>query len=259
MSEVVAALGFEEQIVAVDVSSVHPPSLTELPQVGYHRALSAEGIIAVNPTAIFGSETDGPPAAVASLDGLEIPYLRVPEVATVEDAFTRIRTLATALERQEAGEALIADIQTKLDAVAATVPDEASRPKVIVIYARGHGTLLATGTASAGDTMITLAGGRNAIAGYEGFRPLTPEALVAAQPDVIVVPERGLESLGGTEGLLALPGMAETPAGQASAFVVMDDARVLSFGPRLGEAVEALAAGLQAAPRGAGLQAVPRQ
>lgn len=246
VSETVAALGFGDQIVATDVSSVYPESLTELPQVGYHRMFSAEGVIATNPTHVFGSELDGPESSVNTLDGLEAPYLRVPEVKTVEDAYARTRTLAEALDVAERGEELVATIQAKLDEVAASLPPVEERPKVLLVYARGHGTVLATGTNSAGDTIINLAGGVNAVTGYEGFRPLTPESLVAAQPDVIVVPARGLESLGGEEGVLSLPGMAQTPAGQNRAFITMDDALLLSFGPRLGEAVETLAGQLSA-------------
>lgn len=241
VTETVVALGRGDDIVAVDVSSVYPPEMTELPQVGYHRMLSAEGVIGLEPTHILGTVDDGPAPAVASLQALGVPYLQVAEVATVEDAHARTRAVAAALGREEEGEALITEVQAKIDAVGATLPPEGERPSIVGIYARGHGVLLASGTNSAMDTLITLSGGRNAVTGYEGFRPLTPEALVAAQPDAILIPARGLESLGGEEGVLRVTGMAETPAGQNRAFIVMDDSLLLAFGPRLGEAVEAVA------------------
>lgn len=242
VTETVVALGRGADIVAVDVSSVYPPEMSELPQVGYHRMLSAEGVIGLEPTQILGTVNDGPPPAVASLQGLGVPYLQTDDVATVEDAHARTRAVAAALGVPDEGEAIVAEVQAKIDAVAATLPPADQRPSIVGIYARGHGTLLASGTESALDTLIALAGGTNAVTGYEGFRPLTPEALVAAQPDAILIPARGLDSLGGEEGVLQIPGVAQTPAGQNRAFIVMDDALLLSFGPRLGEAVEAVAA-----------------
>jgi iron complex transport system substrate-binding protein len=97
--------------------------------------------------------------------------------------------------------------------------------------------------------MIALGGGVNAVAGYEGYKPLTPEALAAANADVILMTTRGLESLGGKPGLLAQPGVALTPAGKAGNIVALDDELLLGFGPRLGQGVLALAVALHTEAR----------
>ena len=96
--------------------------------------------------------------------------------------------------------------------------------------------------------MIRLAGGTNAASGFDGYKPLTAEAAVAAAPQVILVTTSGLESVGGTDGLLDLPGLALTPAGKARRVVAMDDLYLLGFGPRVADAVAALAVKLRDQP-----------
>lgn len=105
-----------------------------------------------------------------------------------------------------------------------------------------------SGTGTSADAIIALAGGKNAVQGYESYKPLTAEGAVEAAPDVILVTTRGLASSGGVEGLLKQPGLELTPAGQAGRVVAMDDLYLLGFGPRLGEAVRDLCGQLHPAP-----------
>ena len=116
-----------------------------------------------------------------------------------------------------------------------------AQPKVLFLYARGQGALQVSGRGTAAEAMVTLAGGVSAVTGYEGYTPLTPEAAIAAAPDVLLMPARGLDSVGGIDGLLKAPGVALTPAGQERRIVAMDDLYLLGFGPRLGQAVRDLA------------------
>jgi iron complex transport system substrate-binding protein len=111
---------------------------------------------------------------------------------------------------------------------------------VLFVYARGAGTLMVSGGGTSAAEMLRLAGATNAVQGFEGFRPLTAEAVVAARPDIVLLPSRGLASLGGVEAVLKLPGMALTPAGRARRVVALDDTLLLGFGPRLADAVEQL-------------------
>jgi iron complex transport system substrate-binding protein len=131
-------------------------------------------------------------------------------------------------------------VKGELARVTAAIPG-GRRPRVLFLYARGPRLLLVFGRESAGDEMLRLAGAENAVRGITGAKPLTPEAVVGAEPDVILVPARGLASIGGVDGVLALPGLAQTPAGRARRVVPIDDALILGFGPRLPEAVETLA------------------
>ena len=108
---------------------------------------------------------------------------------------------------------------------------------------------MVAGQDTAADTMIGLAGGINAVRGYSGYKSLTSEAAVAAAPDLILLMDSGLESIGGAQGLWQLPGLALTPAGQQGRVLSMDGLFLLGFGPRLGQAALALNEALYEVPR----------
>ncbi len=105
--------------------------------------------------------------------------------------------------------------------------------------------------------MIELAGGRNAFGQVEGYKPLAPEAAIAAAPDVILCTDQGLAAAGGVDGLLRAPGLAATPAGRARRVRSLEALLLLGFGPRLPQAVAQLAEALHggAAPPGRGSRA----
>ncbi|NDJ33535.1 MAG: ABC transporter substrate-binding protein [Chloroflexi bacterium] len=103
---------------------------------------------------------------------------------------------------------------------------------MMFIYARGAGAVSVAGTDTGAATMIEMAGGENAVTEFDGYQPITAEAVVAAAPDVILMMTRGLESLGGVEGLLEQPGIAATPAGENRRVVVVDDLYLLGFSTR---------------------------
>jgi iron complex transport system substrate-binding protein len=182
------------------------------------------------------------------LQAASVPILFVPATATVAGAQAKIRLIAQALGRTTQGELLVQRLSQEMDETTTLVSRQLSTPKVLFIYARGQGTMQVAGRDTAAAAMITLAGGINAIEAYEGYKPLTAEAVVAAAPDVIVLPARGLDSVGGVKGLLTVPGIALTPAGQQRRIVALDDLYLLGFGPRTGRAVRGLASFLHASP-----------
>ncbi|ARA93235.1 hypothetical protein AWN76_008730 [Rhodothermaceae bacterium RA] len=243
ITEIVYALGLGDRVVAADASSLYPPDVLEKPRLGYYRQASAEGILAQRPTLVVAPEGLGPPAVIEQLRAAVVPVLLLEEAHTVEAAVHRIRTLARALGRDATGEQIVARMEAEL--AAARPQQGAVPPRVLFIYARGAGLVNVAGRATAADAVIRLAGGENVVTAYEGYRPLTAEAAVAAAPEVIVVPQRGLESLGGVDGLLRQPGLALTPAGRQRRVVAVDDALLLSFGPRLGEGVLRLSRALR--------------
>lgn len=240
VTEIVYALGAGVQLVGVDTSSTYPESATRLPQVGYQRTLSAEGVLSLSPNLIVASAEAGPPAALSQLRASGATVLVVPSVYSIDGVRTKIRLIAQALGRDAQGERLLEALANDLAAALVVPRHEQGKPKVLFIYARGAGTLNVAGLDTSAAAMIDLAGGRNAVTGYAGYKPLTAEAVVAAAPDVILIPARGLESVGGVDGLLKLPGLALTPAGSARRVVAMDDLYLLGFGPRTGQAVREL-------------------
>jgi iron complex transport system substrate-binding protein len=241
VTEIVFALGLGPRVVAVDTSSVFPVDATALPQVGYQRTLAAEGVASQRPTLLLLTHEAGPPPAVEQLRGLGIPLHVIPADASVEGAKEKIRLVAAALGEKAKGEELTRTLTAELASAEALTKSAKSKPKVLFIYARGGGTLMVGGTGTPASVMIQLAAGENAVSAFDGFKPLTAEAVTTAAPDVILVPSRGLETLGGIDGLVAQPGIALTPAGKARRVVAMDDLLLLGFGPRLGSAVRALA------------------
>ena len=248
VTEIVFALGLGDQVVAVDISSTHPPEATTLPQVGYLRAISAEGVASMRPDLMIGTEDAGPPAALEQLRALKTPLILVPAEHSAEGARIKIREVAKALKRVQGGERLVAALDRDLAAARARLDTAKaashSPPRVLFVYARGQGALSVSGRETAADAMIALAGGVNAVTGYTGYKPLTPEALAAASPDVILLTTAGLQSLGGLQGLLAQPGVGLTPAARAQRIIALDDELLLGFGPRLGRGVLELARAL---------------
>lgn len=240
VTEIVYALGAGADVVGVDTSSTYPEAATHLPQVGYQRRLSAEGVLSLQPDVVLATSDAGPPVALEHLKAA-VEVVEIPAVYTVAGAEAKIRLIAQTLGREDQGEQLVDTLRRDLAAAEAAVRQTDSQPRVLFLYARGLGTLYVSGTGTAADAMIRLAGGVNPVTEYADFKPFTPEAVVAAAPDVLLMLARGLDSLGGVEGLLKLPGIALTKAARQRRIVAMDDLYLSSFGPRLGAAAKDLA------------------
>ncbi|MDQ3398679.1 MAG: hemin ABC transporter substrate-binding protein [Deinococcota bacterium] len=240
VTEIIFALGVEDRLVAVDTSSVYPPQgVNDLSKVGYLRQLAAEGVLSLYPSLIVTTPDAGPPEVLEQIGDAGVTIVVVPDEDSVEGAKAKIRGVAEIFGLAAQADDLIRQID--LDVAEARLylasRQVRSAPKVMFIYARGGGTLSVAGTATSADAMIRLAGGVNSVTGYEGYKPLTAEAAVAAAPEVLLLLSRGLESVGGIDGLWQLPGLALTPAGQNRRVVALDDLYLLGFGPRVGQAV----------------------
>ncbi len=242
VTETVFALGLGERVVGVDGSSVYPAAVEGLPRVGQHAAVAVDAVLALRPTAVIASDRIGPPEALAQLRAMGIPVEVVDSPESMDEVRAALRQVAARGGVPARGEALVA----RLDGALAGVRPAASRPKVAFLYARGAGTLLLAGADTGVAAVIGAAGGV-VPPGWSGFRPITAEAVVASDPDVWLVTTGGLASVGGVEGLLALPGVALTAGGRARRVVALDDGLLLTMGPRVGEAAAALAAALQGA------------
>ncbi len=240
VTEIVFALGAQGSLVAVDTSSVYPPeAVAALPKVGYVRQLSAEGVLALEPSLIIATPSAGPPEVLEQLKGAGVTIVVVPDEDSIEGAKAKITTIGEIFGLSERAADLnrqidldVLEARLYLDAVRAE-----AKPRVMFVYARGAGALSVSGTGTSAHAMIALAGGENAVSEYEGYRPLTAEAAVTAAPEVLLFLSRGLESVGGVNGLRELPGLALTPAYEAGRVVAFDDLYLLGFGPRVGQAV----------------------
>jgi len=244
VTEIVSKLGLGDRLVAVDSTSLHPPEMRALPQVGYMRALSAEGVAALHPDLVLLSDNAGPPAAIEQMRGLGIPLKLIPDRPTPDGVADKIRAVGAALGRQDEAETMARETTDRLAAVSRVVEKAAGRPRVLFLMGLGRGAPVAPGRNTAADAMIRLAGGINAIDGYDGYKPASGEAILNAAPEVLLLPTEAVDAAGGRDAVLALPQFAGTPAALSGRLVVMDTLYLLGFGPRLPDAVADLALAL---------------
>jgi iron complex transport system substrate-binding protein len=246
ITETIYALGAQASLVGVDTTSIYPTAARTLPSVGYARSLSAEGVLSLAPTLIVASDEAGPPAVLRQLESSKVPLHVLPAEDSVAGVVQRTRKLATLLGRDEAGAALVTqlqrDAQAAVDKIAAY---KSPPPRVLFLLSHSMSQLRVAGQKTAADAMLRLAGATNALNGFDGYKPLNPEAAIAAAPDVLLVTDQGLAAAGGIDGLLRAPGLAATPAGRARRVASLDALWLLGFGPRLPAAMLSLAEALR--------------
>jgi len=233
ITEVIYELNAEKELVAVDVTSTFPAAAEKLTNLGHIRGITAEGIVAAKPTHVLAFEDEMNPALKDQLKKLKVEVVLFKRDYTVKSAKKVITDIAKWLDKEEAAEKLTKQI----DKDVASVKKLAKAPRVLFVYARGTGTLMVAGDNTQLSEMIKLAGGTNATGGFEDFKPLTAEAVVAANPDVILMFDSGKSSLSSEGGILAVPGVKLTNAGKNQAFISMDGQYLSGFGPRVGKAL----------------------
>ncbi|MXY86759.1 MAG: ABC transporter substrate-binding protein [Chloroflexi bacterium] len=242
VTEIVYALGAQEFLVARDASSIYPAEAEQLPNLGFAGSLNIEAILNLEPTLIIGTAMAGPPEVLEQLRQAGVEVLILEELKGLDAPQIKFRVIGDALGLSNKAEAMALDVEQRLEAVLAAAATD-SPLRVLHIYIRRGGLQLVSGAGNEAQTIIEAAGGIDAAAeaGIVGWQQLTPEALVAADPDVYLVMDRGLAVVGGVEGLLEIPGMAETRAGRGQHVISMADLYLLGFGPRLPEAIADLA------------------
>ncbi|MGP1254336.1 MAG: heme/hemin ABC transporter substrate-binding protein [Kiloniellales bacterium] len=244
ITEIVYELGAGDRLVAVDTTSSYPPAADALPDVGYMRQLAAEPILALEPDLLLLVEDAGPPATLDQLRAAGISIVTLPDQPTLDGIRQKVRQVAAAIELVDEGERLVARIEAAQRDVAAKLDSLPERPSVLFLLSVGTGAPLAAGTETSAAGIIEMAGGRNALTDFSGFRPLSPEAAAATQAEVVLVTERTLERLGGRDALLGRPELAASPAAADGRLVAMDGLLLLGFGPRTPQAVAELAEAL---------------
>lgn len=236
VTETVFALGLGDRVVGVDVSSLHPKAALGKPKVGYIRMTSAEGIASLKPDLVLAGSTLGPATVKSQLTASGIRLELVEKPKSLEGAEARIKAIGDILNRKKQAQDLIDALKTKVQKVRDQQKGK-PRPRILFVFVHGGTSINVAGSDTAADVMIKAAGGQNAVTDYVGYKPITAEALMAAKPDIILATPRSLKAVGGEKGLWATPGIALTPAGKIQKLVVIDDLKLLSFGPRTGDAV----------------------
>ncbi len=246
VTEIIYALGEEERLIARDTTSVYPQAATALPDVGYMRALSAEGVLSVEPTLILAEEGAGPPEVVDILESARIPFVTIPDDYSPDGILAKIEAVGAALEVEEKAQTLRNAVAADLNA--ATDETEAlangGEKRVLFILSLQDGRVMASGTQTAAYGIIEMAGAQNAVTSFTGYKPLTDEALAAAAPDAILMMDRTGDHAASNEDLFAIPALSLTPAAQSEAVIRMNGLYLLGFGPRTAEAARDLSVAL---------------
>ncbi|EMI5489601.1 hemin ABC transporter substrate-binding protein [Providencia stuartii] len=225
VTEIVFELNAGDQVVARDSTSLHPAEAVKLPDVGYMRMLNAEGVLSMRPTVILASELAKPSIALSQIEKSGVKIIKVTGKPSLEAVPEKITTIANAVGKVEQGKQLTEKFNQQLAKVNTSPIDK----KVLFIMSHGGVLPLAAGQQTAADSLIKATGAKNAMSGFNSYRPLSQEGVIASQPDLIIVTQEGIKSLGGKERVWKLPGVAMTPAAKNKALIVVDDMGMLGF------------------------------
>lgn len=244
ITEILYALGVSDRIAGVDTTSLFPAeALKNKPNVGYMRALSAEGVLSLNPSVVIAIEGAGPKEAIAVLEAAGVPLVRVPERFTAEGIVEKIRLVAAIAGVPERGECLARAVASDLAAVSHVREKIATRKRVLFVMSLLNGKPTVAGRNSAADAIIRLSGGENAIKSFDGYKQISDEAVVAANPETVLTMQRAQDEVE-EKAVFAQTAFSMTKAAAAKSFISMDGLSLLGFGPRTAQAARDIAAAL---------------
>ena len=235
INEFLFAIGAQSQLVGVDISSIYPPAIRSLPTVGYHRALSAEGILSLRPTLFLTDGNVGPDAVMEELKkvGLDIEVLE--PGSTVADAQDLMAKLGSEFGRENAADSVISHWRSDMQSVWADTArwSDSERPRVLIIhFGQIVNDYLAVKAGGPADAMVRWAGGRNAVDSVGGMMRLTPELLARTAPDIILATDLGFDRFGSADAFAKMPGVSLTPAGRNGRIYRVEETALMYFGPR---------------------------
>jgi iron complex transport system substrate-binding protein len=249
-NEIIWALGAQDQVVGVDLSSTFPAEIKNVQTVGYHRALSAEGILSLHPTAVIQDGNIGPPQVVEQFQGLNIPLKSfTAKNDSIDGTKALIGEMGAFFHKEDRAEELCKTLDAQTAASLEKVKQYGEQPRVAVIhFGRASNVYLVVGKGGSGDggaasRMIEWAGGQMAIDKAGMQQMASPEMIAQANPDVILVTDFGFDRLGGSvDEIKALPGVATSNAAKNNRIYRIEENQLMYFSPRTGENIEKVAA-----------------
>lgn len=243
LSEIVYTLGLGPKVVARDITATFEQA-ADLPVVTRGHEVSAESVLSLRPTLVLAETTSGPAEAIQQIRDAGIPLLVVAPAKSLDDVAKRTDTVAAALGVKDAGTQLNQRTAERIAAARRGLPASGKKPRVAFLYLRGTASVYLMGGSDSGAGSLLEAAGAVDTGPESGFgkdfTPITSEALAAAAPDAILVMSKGLESVGGVDGLVKIPGVAQTPAGMDRRVVSVDDGVLLNYGPRTDQVLTSL-------------------
>ena len=235
INEFIYALGAEKDLVAVDLSSIYPEAIKKLPNVGYHRALSAEGILSMKPTLFLNDGSIGPPDVVDQIKKVGVPMLEMRPGKGIDSAMLLMQTVGDYFHVRAAADSIVKVWKANMaDALKDTAKFAGQKkPRVLLIhYGRAANVFITVAKGSPADQIIRWAGGVNANDSVGGNNRISPEFVAKAAPDIILATDFGFDKFGSAEKFKEMPGVALTPAGKNSRIYRIDEGEIIYFGPR---------------------------
>ena len=243
MTEIVFALGEGAHVIAVDTTSLYPrTAIASLPKIGYLRQLSVEGILSTKPDLILADVDAGPKNVLDQLESMGAPIAHFSAEHTVTSVAPKVRFVGDAIGQTAAAEGLAADFSQDLATIDDAVATLKQRPTALFLIAVGANGLRGAGEGTAAAEMIARAGAVNSFAAVTGYKPVSAEAGLGADPDYLLFMQQTVDELGGIEAIANLPVLAKLTAAKARRIVAMDGNYMLNFGPRTAHAIRELAA-----------------
>ena len=241
VTEIVYALGLQDRLIAVDTTSVYPPdALATKPNIGYMRALSAEGVLSLNPTMILAVDGAGPPNVIDVLRKASVSFVAVSDDPTAAGVSDKIKFVAKVMGAAEKGEALAQRVDSEFERLKKTVSGISARKKVLFVLSLANGRPMVAGADTSAHGILELAAADNAITGFDGFRPASDEAIIASAPDAVLM-MRHVELASSPDRVFSVAALAATPAGRSKRLISMSGQYLLGFGPRTAHAAWDLA------------------
>lgn len=238
LTELIYAIGAGNRVVGVDETTSYPPQTQALPHIGYWKQLSSEGILSLRPDSFITWQDAGPQLVFDQLRAQKVNVVTLPRVpATVEQMYANIHALAKNLNAEPQGDALVNTLRQRLDAVAQSSASKPAPIKAMFILSAGGSAPQVAGKGSVADAIMTLAGAQN-VAQHPQYRSYNAEALIAADPEVIIVTSQMVD--GDINRLSTIAGITRTAAWKNQRIVMLDQALILGMGPRVADAVETL-------------------
>ncbi len=244
INEFVYDIGAQDHLIARDLTSIYPPEIKKLPNVGYHRALSAEGIVSLRPSLLLTDGNVGPDEVLDRVRSVGVTVVNMDPGDTLESAQGLMLRLGDFFGRQSAAAKLVASWKKSMEETVRDAPQGSTdkQPKVLIVhFGQIANDYLGVAPKGAAEQILEWAGGRNALTATGRMTRLTPEIIAGAQPDVIIATDVGFDRYGSPEKFAAMPGVNLTPAGKNLRIYRIDETEIMYFGPRTPAAVKKIA------------------
>lgn len=239
ITEIIYALGAEASLVGVDTTSRYPKPVTELPNVGYMRALSSEGIMALAPQKVITSSDAGPEKVLKNLKQAGLDIVMIKKNNSVAGVQEKIMRIAEAVEAPQEGKQLAEAVGQQAKVVLSKVEGKNPARILFLLAAGGHGVMIA-GRDTQASAMIDIIGGINVANQFTSYKPLTPESALQLNPDALVI----ANTHGQAFDFDKFPTLKLTDAYKNDRIVDGDSMMLLGFGPRISDALQMMIDGI---------------